>query len=997
MKRRITGGRVAGSILIAVGFWGTWTAWAGPNLVAIGYFDLPFKEAVGRDSMDGKSVIFEFDGEYDFGRVIVQADSPRSLIRRDFKVFYSGNGLVIDRNNAPLNNATIWMEFRLIGDVRPNRTYEYEFEGGGEQEIRGGIEAVLPALWLDGRPYGCALTLKTPPPTGDKIQRLRYIRGTMKTGSFAEETGASSIFLRVPDEAGKIFGVSRFTFREIDDEIVAGHEPEMPVPVRYIPIRSAVESQLGQILTSARDNFLQVQAQDGSWNAGDQETSIRVTSALVAALAEVRQILGDVDTSQTDDYINKIKDALPKALDWLSRQEPPENQFFSVETVARRLTCMARYGDREKYRKTLAGDTDFLAQAQYEDGGWSSVSFRAQQAQAVTINPDNTNSALAVLALREAAIAGQSCDRRVWALASNYWVEGQSHTGRSAGGYREKLEKYGGLAENVTPARTALAATALSAILEVSFGLDAKDCSQFTRNRPVVRALDEALGWLDKNYGLEFFGADLPQIGNVAAVDPYTKAWTLQQFTSVTGIHVLNNKRPFREEADELLKRFQGGLFDGSLYFTAEALQFLAMGSSPVVLQRLVVGDEASGVYEYSSDGQHMVRYLMDRRQRPLNWRRTTLDRPVRDWLEVPILFLNAAGPLKLDEESIGKLRTYCMNGGTIVANVARGFEAQRESLNSALRQAFPEYEPHAVAANHPVLTMVEKIGEPQKMTAIGNGLRDFVFLPDEDWSCAWHSYSRRDEKGQPLIGQNVEMPPAFRFINNLLDYVTDGSPLRSSFAESTYLPGSSPTRRITASALQVGGVAPAYPDLLKTLDNTMRTLYRTEVVDAGDNPAALLWVAVTGDRPFTAEQKTRILNHIKSGSYLLFDVATGNEAWAEAALAQIRQIDPALAFRRTSALHPIYTGKIAGTRGFELRSAPLRNALRSKFVEEGRNPFSTLTYQGKEIGVFSHYDLASGLCFTYLPGCRGLMPEAARETVVNAALLALRHKPVNP
>src|SRR5262245_52977807 len=45
-------------------------AQGGPNLVAVGSFDLPYKEAELREGINEKELIFEFDGEHDFGRIV---------------------------------------------------------------------------------------------------------------------------------------------------------------------------------------------------------------------------------------------------------------------------------------------------------------------------------------------------------------------------------------------------------------------------------------------------------------------------------------------------------------------------------------------------------------------------------------------------------------------------------------------------------------------------------------------------------------------------------------------------------------------------------------------------------------------------------------------------------------------------------------------------------------------------------------------------------------
>ena len=71
---------------------------ARPNLMAIGdYGDVLFKRALGRDSLAGNEIIFEFDDPaLDFGRVVVRSRQPKSLVRRDLFVGFNGSALVVD-------------------------------------------------------------------------------------------------------------------------------------------------------------------------------------------------------------------------------------------------------------------------------------------------------------------------------------------------------------------------------------------------------------------------------------------------------------------------------------------------------------------------------------------------------------------------------------------------------------------------------------------------------------------------------------------------------------------------------------------------------------------------------------------------------------------------------------------------------------------------------------------------------------------------------------
>ena len=55
---------------------------AGPNLIAIGYYDeIAYHRATGRDSFSGGEIVYRFtDPEFDFGRIVVRSRDPLSVV-----------------------------------------------------------------------------------------------------------------------------------------------------------------------------------------------------------------------------------------------------------------------------------------------------------------------------------------------------------------------------------------------------------------------------------------------------------------------------------------------------------------------------------------------------------------------------------------------------------------------------------------------------------------------------------------------------------------------------------------------------------------------------------------------------------------------------------------------------------------------------------------------------------------------------------------------------
>lgn len=959
---------------------------AGPNLIAIGnYSEVPYKRAEGRDSYNGKEVVFSFnEPEFDFGRVVVRSEQPLSVVRRDLFVGYTGQSLIVDSRGSDgggsvrIDELEIWLKVR--GRIQPEKSYEWEIETTGAQEVIPAFPAIIPALWADGQQIGVEVLIRNPfeenPEVAeqqhdDKIRRLEFPHGVVKIPSYSNPSGAAWVVLKPKDFGGAI-GVIRFTLREIETDLEEGLKREMPVPVRYISIRSSLEDDIAATLERSSEALRRFQNDQYYWEFENPEYSVGMTSVAVAALSESKP-----DTENLD-----------RAMLWLSKQEPPQNQKWQIETIAARLFTLSRYGGMDTFRGTINKDVQALTNAQLEDGGWVNMPANDGQNRApgAADNPTNTTTENALSALRDARFAGAVIDAKVWRRSLQYWTDAQAFDG----GFREKLERYGGVGQATTSAFTALGTASLIAAVDMASGLDSQRCNSYLANREQLRGVNNALAWLEKNYKEQF-----KDVGSFAGgVDPYLEAGCFLALGDASGISHFNDKRHFDETARDLLRHRDGsGLFgvrDGggawvqqpNPYRTAIALLILARGAAPSVCQRIIVGDDENRWREYSGDVTHLVRYLSQAREQQFNWRRTTIDREVRELVEVPITYVNIVGALNWTSNEWNKIRAYCMAGGTVVFNIDEGQESQRDVLTAGLKQTFPDYALAELPESHVIFKTDVKLEKRPKLQALGNGFRDFVFLPAESWSCRWNAF------------KDSEHDESLQFMNSLLTYATDSTPVRSSFVESTYASGSVPTKSMTVARVEVGGKVPAYPDLVENMDRLMRSNFRMGLKEAAENqPADMLWISVTGDAPISENAKSQISAALKDGRYLLVDVVSGNKNWDESFQAILKTLGSKVTLEKHRRSAPVYTGEVAGTQGFDVVDVALRKALHTRLSKRGRADLYSIRVDGKEVGVYSGHDLTSGIGFNYFPECRGPAPKDARGLVMNAFLDAYRHK----
>ena len=936
-------------------------AQAAPNLVANGELDQAPTRATARVSETGNEAIFELPGELSFGRVVARgADSGRRLANElavgyTFRASASGRiyGLLIDASDVNVNvpyDITIW--FDLKGKIRPEKEYAYSIVSLPADERSQGtqVRMIAPAIWADGELTGAEIDLTWS--ADDRSADSSAKRGVVRMPSFEYQTGGQYMVLRLPTSFANQLFLERVSLREIDEALLHGGKSRMPTPIRYVEIEDPLERRIGETITSATDSLRNAQ-NPTLYNWGD----VRATALILDALASMGE---DLTTPE-----------MRQAMEWLADQE-----VETVPEVANRVMFMSRYGVAD-HRRCVAGDLLWLEDAQFEDGGWATVSNEGNEDRGVVT--DNVNSLLACIALREAEYAGFDASTRMWRKSVSYWTKAQARDG----GYRRMLEGYGGLGEATTSVMTAVGLTGMLISLDMAFAAGSSRCDQYLANRGQLAGIERGLQWIDQYYG-EYYKT-------LAFIDDHAEnpervrlnAFAMQKLVEVSGLTHFAGKDAFRTEAQELLVGTDAttGLFLGGPSGDAgDVLRILAQGAAPVVFQRIIVGGDAE--HEYSQDGYHLARYLRTQRTEPVNWRAATIDQSTERLVSVPILYVHVVGPMDWDDQHWRRLRDYCFAGGVVLITIAGDNETEREKVEQGLKSAFGEYDLEDLQADDAVMSVKHQLSNIKGLRVIGNGLKNFVFLTPEDWSCYLNLY------------QIDERQEVFQFIDNLLEYTLDGEPPRQSFARSTWDTGGATVMEVDVTRLEVGGEHPAYPDLVATLDRSMQSGYRLKVheraLDAPGAEPVLLWLACAGSKPMTAEQRRVVLERIRGGSFLLAEVLSGNPAWVEAFRSELLKLAPGIRLRKMMSNHTVLTGFVAETQGFDVRQVALRQTLREEHDTRPRVDGYVIELDGKEVGAFSTYDLSAGLGYVLYPGCRGLMPRYCRRIATNVLLYAM-------
>ena len=934
---------------------------ANPNMVANGDLEQAPSRANVRLSGTELEAIFEMPGHLNFGRVIARSQSAGSFAS-DMVVGYlqGGNaaGLLIDASDVKEVKGDFDIEvwFDLLGSIRPNRKYAYTvdcrpYEKGELPEI----DMIAPAFWADGEFMGAEVKLSWSKDikTSDEFPR----RGVVETPDFDYMTGGQWLVLKLPKnyKGGIVF--TRVSLRELNESLLEGKEPPLPTPTRYITIDDVLEEQIVTAHKRTAEALKRAQNQQGYWNAGSVSDSVGITAYILDTLAR-----------QGEDLSSKPMKA---AMKWLADQEAT-----TTNAIGNRLFFLANYGLPE-YRQCVAGDLNTLIDAQYEDGGWSSSVDPKDQTERRDLKTDNSNTLDAVSALREAYYAGYKIDSKTWINAARYFRDAQARDG----GFRTMLDKSGGLGEATTTMNTAWGMSGLFMTLDMAFAAGSTRCTQYLSNSRHLSGLRQGMEWLDDYYDEHY--KKLPTLNSQP--NPIMNALAMQSFAEQSGVLHLHEKNVFRTEAESIMNYFdQGsGLFAGSLTFSAAALNLLDAGSAPIVFQRHIASENSD--LDFSRDGDHLARYLRRVRKSPLNWRVFDVDDPIDEMLRVPIQYVHIADQMDFEDNYWKKLRDYCFGGGVVVFNIAEDHEERRAEVEAGLAKAFPEYKLGPIAEDSTILSVKHKLKYEDigGMRTIGNGLKDFVYLTAKDWSCRLNTYDIEGDK------------TPFEFFDNLLEYTMDSDPPRSSFLTTTWEQGTSTARSMKVAYVEMGGKTPAFPDQMETLSRSIESGYRMSIestpIDKPADDVRLVWVACAGPEKITDKQLDLINKQLDKGAFLFAEVLTGDPNWAESFRADLQKLSGEITIRKLVANHPLLNGKLYETFGYDVRTMAMRHELRDDLEKLPRIDAYVIERDGEEVGVFSTYDVGSGLGYFLYPKCRGVMPDASRQFAANLVLYSLQ------
>ncbi|HTW93518.1 MAG TPA: DUF4159 domain-containing protein [Tepidisphaeraceae bacterium] len=420
---------------------------------------------------------------------------------------------------------------------------------------------------------------------------------------------------------------------------------------------------------------------------------------------------------------------------------------------------------------------------------------------------------------------------------------------------------------------------------------------------------------------------------------------------------------------------------------TCFAAIFLSRGSAPVLMSKLQYDETFNGQRSESlawdqrqMDAANITRWISVQTERPLNWQVETLDDPIDDLHQAPILFISGDQELQFTPGELAELRQFIEEGGLVFGNADCASKAFAESFEQIGQKLFPDYQFENLPRTNFLYALGRgRIGQETAvpMRRLSNGVRNLMLLvPTADPARAWQMQSELEHQNQ------------YDLMRDVVFYATDDMRGLHGRGESPFPrpdPKIKPARKIEVARLEWDGnwnPEPAgWQRLAAMLHNAGKAQLQVVSVDpaGGAIPAAAAVADLTGTGQIQLGTIARknIRDFLDGGGILIVDAAGGNAVFAESAQKELAAIVPAVALTPVDSSDPIF---------------PRVVAWRPYAMHEQETPaMEAITFGGRRCVYFSPGDLAAGLVGQQIDGIVGYTPQTATDIMTNLVLSAGR------
>jgi len=633
---------------------------------------------------------------------------------------------------------------------------------------------------------------------------------------------------------------------------------------------------------------------------------------------------------------------------------------------------------RDAVRKAMKVDAMWLCQAQGSHGGWNYGSLGGGGGRF-----DFSNSQMAILALREAALAGCEIPDIVWQRAQALYFKGQ--------------HKNGGWGYNLTDkgTRGSMTAAGLASIfitmdnLNLASGCPCAGGRSRQSGSEFDRRVDAALDWLEKNF--------TPNKNPQHPKDRHQYYWlySVERVGIAAGYKYFGRKNWFKEGATLLIKQQSGGHWNGHtgpIPETCFATLFLFKGRAPILFNKL----EFDGVWNaHRRDIANLTFYIQHVKEQMFQWQIVSLRAPVDELHDAPVLFITPETIPQFTDVHKKKLRQFTDTGGTILLEASCGNQNVRKWARDFIKELWPEWELKPLGPEHASYKEPHSLTRRPEIFGMHDGMRTFLFYSMDDISCPWQM--------KALAGRKY----IFDWGINLFTYATDRSPLRSKLASRR--PAEKP--RYTG-AVRGGGkkslkiVRVKYDGDgwltnrnyggwgdIKTFASQKAGLNPT-VDNGGTLPKGLgdadvAYLTGPGEIPMADDQQQALKQFLAKGGFLWAEASGGNVTFSGAF--QKLCMAMGLSLKRIPQTDAILSGRFSGgAKGFSLISGvQFKRALRVARLGRAHAELMGVYNGDKLVGVYSPFDIVFSATGYNAYDCRGYAPQDAKAVATNILIQA--------